>query len=249
MPWKIFLSALTFILLIITSSNADEHQRFNQLKSIFTSGAWEKITTGEQPWPDELYPLSTWSKKDKKMKHLIILKGLDILVGDEINQQAVNNSDILELRYVTRDNKEGFKVNGTFSETEKEMDESFYSWCLLTGIQGTLCMRAYYDEGLTQKADALTLQWSDDKETGTSYYNHLAMSNFKSPTHHFCIEWNVVPFFWNMDPKKYNRENLDLVLKREDNPLSYSVDGQERVTLNKTIHVSDIGIQLKAYKN
>ncbi len=138
-------------------------------------------------------------------------------------------------------------MDGNMSGEGSNKSSTDYSWHLFTGLPGTLCMRTYYDDSLTQRADSLTLEWNDNKEEGSAYFNHLAMTNLKDRSHYFCIQWNSVPFFWNPDPSKYNWDNLDLVLKREDKLLSYSVDGSPRITLEKAIHVPDISTQKKRF--
>lgn len=169
----------------------------------------------------------------------IIMKYLDVLVGEELNERAVLHKDILRVRYITERDRKGYDADGTMSEREKSRDNGYCSWHLYTCFANTVCMRTDYDDFM-KRHSKMTLEWQDDKKNTGNYDNHLIMENFKRRNHHFFVEWNAVPFFWNDDPRRYNWKSLDTVLMRLDKPVVYRIDEGERINPGAIVHIPDI---------
>lgn len=59
------ISTLLAVLLPAISTANDDTKRLSVLKNI-PQEKWSKIANGDEPWPEELFPLSIWSEEEKK---------------------------------------------------------------------------------------------------------------------------------------------------------------------------------------
>jgi hypothetical protein len=176
------------------------------------------------------------------------IKRIEMSFGDDLNKRALLNKNALknEARFISASDKEGVIIDGIMSEKEKNWDSTRKSWYLLTGLPGTICMRSGYDGLLSDKA-RLSIEWVDSREN-VGFYKNIITLDKRSRTGVFHMEWSVVPDFWNPDPNKYNWENLGLILKRKDKPLTYRIDKGEGVALEAYIHLPDIMAVKENYK-
>ncbi len=177
----------------------------------------------------------------------LIMKYLDVLVGEELNDRVLKYNDTLKFYYITEKDRKGFQADGALSEEEKKRDGGYSSWHLFTGFIDTVLMRTGYDDFMMQKS-RLLLDWNDNEKSVGNYDNHLIMDSFKRRNHHFYVEWNAVPFFWNENPAKYNWKNLNIVLKRIDKPLTCRIDGGEKITPGAIVHIPNIELEKNKYK-
>lgn len=177
----------------------------------------------------------------------LLMKYLNVMVGEELNDRPSKLKDILKVYYLTERDRKGFQSDGVMSDAEKNRDNIYSSWHLYTSFVNTVLMRTGYDDWMVTKGKR-TLDWHDDDVNVGNYDNHLMMDNFKRTNHHFYIEWNCVPFFWNDNPSRYNWKNLDIVLKRIDKPLTYRIDGGENINPGIIVHTPNIKIEKTKYK-
>ncbi len=177
----------------------------------------------------------------------IIMKHLDVIVGEEHNKRALKYKDMLEIQHLSSNDRKWYKVDGQTPEEEKQRNMDYAPWHLFVNLQkNTSCMRTYYNKSLTEYGRR-TLDWRDDEKNFGTYDNHLILGNFKKRIQNFCVEWNAVPFFINRHSSKYNWKNLDIVLKRIDKPLSYKFTNGEKITPGKFVHIPNIKIDNEIY--
>jgi hypothetical protein len=181
---------------------------------------------------------SVWTPFNPKL----VVKSVDLTFGEDME---IYDDDFFHFRFVTMGDRTGVKMDGKMSEKEKNLDINDYSWYLLTGNPGTLCIRTEYDAHSTRHAD-IKLKWQDDAEK-SGYTNLFSMNKFDQPNSYFTHEWNLVPYFYNADPEKYNWDNLDIVLRRADKPLSTSINGSAPLVQSRYLHLPNIKESKKAY--
>ncbi len=174
----------------------------------------------------------------------LVVKCVDLSFGEDLE---VYEDDFYHFQFVTMGDRTGVTLDGKMSDKEKALDISGYSWYLLTGSPGTMCIRTEYDEFSTEHASILKLKWQDDAEKN-GYTNLFRMSEFDQPTSHFTHEWNLAPHFYHPDPEKYNWDNLNLILKRVDHPLRCRIDGGRPAAQPRYLHLPDIKESHKMYR-
>ena len=178
----------------------------------------------------------------------IFVKHLDVLVGEELNERVGKYREDLKVKFISEHNRDRrYEVDGIMSDREKTHNDRFSSWHLFTGFSGTVCMRTDYDDFLTEHGKR-TLDWRDTAKHYGNYDNHLVIKDLSNRSEHFYVEWNAVPFFWNRDPGRYDWSNLDLILKRIDKPLTYTVDGKSRFRPGLYIHIPDVHAEEEKYE-
>jgi len=176
----------------------------------------------------------------------VFVKHLDVKVGEQLNDRVARQRDELTVRFLSEHNRKGCAADGKMSDRDAALDDRFSSWHLFTGPHGTVCMRNDYDDFLTEKGTR-TLDWRDDEKNPGNFDTHLVIKDLSNRSEHFYVDWNAVPFFWNEDPGKYRWDSLDLVLKRLDRPLTFSVEGTPALTTGVYIHVPDVHAEEKHY--
>ena len=181
----------------------------------------------------------------------LLVKRTEISIGEDLNKRLLLDEKakglVKGVRFITSADKDGLDIDGVMSEKEKSRDNTMPSWYLITGAPGTICYRTAYDDFLTENAK-LRLDWTDSAEDIGYYNNRLILDNFKNRQEYFYIEWNIVPYFGNPDPNKYKWENLDLILKHRDKPLTYKIGTHSDIKSDIFIHIPDIKVVKESYK-
>jgi hypothetical protein len=174
------------------------------------------------------------------------VKYIEMSFGEDMNKRVLLNNDILKstAKFISSADREGVIIDGVMSEKEKKWDKSLKSWYLLTGIPGTILMKSGCDPA-TAKNATLGFDWQDDMEH-LGFSKHIMILRDKTRTGYFYMEWAAVPRFWT--PTKFRWENLDLVLKRTDKPLTYRIDDGSDIVPGKCIHIPDIMKVKKKYR-
>jgi|GEM_PF-1016963 len=181
----------------------------------------------------------------------LLVKHTEISIGEDLNKRVLLDEDAKELkkgsRFITSIDKEGVDIDAVMSEKEKSRDNTRPFWFVVTGLPGTICYRAACDEFLTENAK-LSLDWIDTSEDIGYYKNYLKLDNFKNRQEYFYVGWNNVPYFRNPDPNKYGWENLDIILRHRDKPLTYKIGAHSGIKPDVFIHVPDIEVVKEDYK-
>lgn len=181
----------------------------------------------------------------------LLVRLVDFSIGEQLNDRIPTLAKDFPLlqntRLLTSRDREGMLIDAGMSEKEKALDGKQSAWLLLTSPCASICIRNSYDEFLTKHA-ALNLDWQDNPETVGTYRNALCLESFKNRQQHFFVEWNVVPWFWNADAGRYQWDNLDLVLRHRDRPLSYRIGDTKDILVPRNIHVPDIGTAMERHR-
>lgn len=181
----------------------------------------------------------------------LLVKHTEISIGEDLNKRVLLDEKAKTLkeasRFITSADKDGVDIDGVMSGKEQSRDNTRPSWFVVTGLPGTICYRTAYDDFLTENAK-FSLDWIDSAEDIGYYNNRLVLDNFRNRQEYFYIEWNNVPYFWNSDPNKYGWENLDLILKHRDKPLTYKIGTHSGIKSDMFIHIPDIKVVKEDYK-
>ncbi len=173
----------------------------------------------------------------------LFIRKVEIAIGEDLNRTVVEDPQLsTSTRLVTSEKTKGVLIGKSGCCNSEQAD-----WILQTGRFGTVCVRTAYDDYLTDKGE-LELQWQDTDKYVGYYLNSLIFNEFEQRQQHFYVEWDVVPWFWNSDPDKYNWHNLELILKHRDDPLEYSVNGSKGQTMPRNLHVPDIAALIGHYQ-
>jgi len=177
----------------------------------------------------------------------IFLKDFEVIIGEEMNRAEKEYMEAMKGWHLTERDRVGYAIDGVMSEREKTRDPNWVKWHLLTGFQGAMLMRVDYDEYL-QKHSTITLDWRDDNTAIGNYDTHMIVHRPSTRTEHFLLEWNVVPFFFNEDHSKFGWDNLNLVLKRVDKPVVFTLPSGEKFSVERYVHVPNVEKEHKFYK-
>jgi hypothetical protein len=177
----------------------------------------------------------------------IFLKDFEVILGEEMNRAAKEYAEAMKGWYLTEKDRAGYAVDGAMSEREKTRDKNWATWHVLTSLQGAICMRTDYDDYL-KKHSTLTLDWRDEDAAIGNYDNHMIVHHPTTRTEHFMYEWNAVPFFFNEDHSRFGWDNLDLILKRVDKPLTFTLPGAGKFQVERYLHVPNVEKEYKFYK-
>ena len=173
----------------------------------------------------------------------LIMRSFNLTLGECLNGKALSH------RVITPENRKGFIVDNKTAVGEGDQENKARKrdlWHVLTGPYGSMCVFAGLNDYLAQHAAKFNLLYGDSPETiGWARYN-LEVTNFKNRQEHMYMEWNVVPQFDHNG--QYNWKNLDLVLKRHEKPLAFSVDGEARTVSNAFYYIPDVRNEKAAYR-
>ena len=173
----------------------------------------------------------------------LIMRSFHLVLGESLNGKSLYH------RVITPENRKGFTVDNKMAADEGDLENKARKrdlWHVLTGPYGSMCIYAGLNDYLAQHAAKFNLLYSDTPEsTGWARYN-LEVKDFKNRQEHMYMEWNVVPQFDHNG--QYNWKNLDLVLKRHEKPLAFTVDGKARTVSNAFFYIPDVKNEKAAYR-
>lgn len=178
----------------------------------------------------------------------IIIKNFTLTLGEDMHARVLNAASARPYRILTEKDRKGFIIDGRAPGTKVLLDNRVKTnnlWHVLTGPAGSMCMISGMNDFCAQNA-AFRLEWSDTPAKIGYYRYSLGLNNFINRQEHMYLEWNVVPFF--LSDSGYDWNNLDLVLKRNDKPLSYAVDGSAPIRMGRFTHIPDVKNEKRFYR-
>jgi len=98
---------------------------------------------------------------------------------------------------------------------------------------------------MMRHAAKFNMLWEDSPEHIGAYLYNLDVVNFKKRDECMFLEWNVIPNFWNNG--NYRWDNLDLVLKPHQKPLTFTVDGGQSIPTPRFLNVPNIKDERRYY--
>ncbi|MEN6472683.1 MAG: hypothetical protein ABFD81_01610 [Syntrophaceae bacterium] len=176
----------------------------------------------------------------------IIIKNFTLTLGEDMNARVLNATK--PYRILTERDRKGLIIDGKSTTTKVLLDNSVKThdlWNVLTGPAGSMCMISGMNDFCAQNAK-FRLEWSDTPSQIGYYRYSLGINNFKNRQEHMYLEWNVVPFFITNSGYAWN--NLDLVLKHNDKPLSYAVENSDLIRLGRFTHIPDVKSEKSCYR-
>lgn len=164
-----------------------------------------------------------------------LVKQFCLGLGEEMNKQALPQ-ERSTYRVITADNRQGNVIDAQMNGRELSQDKKGLKkdlWHVLTGPWGSMCVFAGLNDYLAQHAGDFRMVWTDTPEHIGGYTYNLAVGDFKNRQEHMYLEWNALPFL--SEGGQYNWKNLDLVLKHREKPLTYTIEGQTRMSAPRFI--------------
>jgi len=178
----------------------------------------------------------------------IIIKNFTLTLGEDTNARVLNAQGAKPYCILTEKDKKGLVIDGRTSATRVLLDNSVRThdlWHVLAGPSGSMCMISGMNDFCAENA-TFRLEWSDTPSKIGYYRYSLGLDSFINRQEHMYLEWNVVPFF--LTDSGYAWNNLDLVLKHNDKPLSYAVDNSSFTRLSRFTHIPDVKSEKRFYR-
>ncbi len=140
-----------------------------------------------------------------------VLSSMEIMVGYDLSEEAKG------MKFYNSNNLEGFLIDGTMSQREKDMDTSLDEWRVVVGPQGAMITASVWDDSYKEQAD-IRVRYVDDleqvmppEETPGSigfHYNTSSVKKLEEGTYHTLL-------CWYYPEHMYDRERLRLEVIEE----------------------------------
>jgi hypothetical protein len=179
----------------------------------------------------------------------VLMKSFQLIIGEDLNSSVLTADSARGYRLITADNRQGFMIDARMDPGEGDPAYKGLKrdlWHVLTGPWGSMCVFSGLNEYLSRHASKFNLLWSDTQADIGGYRYNLEVRDFKNRQEHMYLEWNVVPQFGNIG--QYNWNNLDLVIRHHEKPLSAVVNGVTRIPASPFLIVPDIKYEKGFYR-
>lgn len=180
----------------------------------------------------------------------IMMKTFNTTVGEELNRQALGPDSYV---VITARDRKTFSINAQSPPRTRFVAQDSQGpagkqdlWHVQSGRAGSMVMYVGLSEAMMRHAARFNMLWEDSPEHISTYLYNLDVTNFKNRQEQMFLEWNMIPHFWNTGA--YRWENLDLVLKHRQKPLTFTVDGTQHIVTPRFIHIPNIKEERRYYR-